>query len=137
MWRFIPHFYNAGHDQFIFDDVALQNLDVTFAVDRAGLVGSDGPTHPGGVLILSFLRCIPNVILMRPLMKMNVQKMLSTAYEFPGPAMVRYPRGKGPGVEIENTLTLPIGKAEILRKKQSRNFSVWCVSDSRLKSRKK
>ncbi len=108
-------FLQRGYDQFI-HDVALQNLDVTFAVDRAGLVGSDGPTHAGS-FDLSFLRCIPNVILMAPANENECQKMLSTAYEFPGPAVVRYPRGKGPGVEIENTLdTLPIGKAEILRK---------------------
>lgn len=107
-------FLQRAYDQLI-HDVAIQNLDVTFAIDRAGLVGSDGPTHAGS-FDLSFLRCIPNIIVMAPKDENECRKMLSTAYEFSGPAAVRYPRGKGPGVEVENTLeTLAIGKAEILR----------------------
>lgn len=108
-------FLQRAYDQLI-HDVALQNLDVTFALDRAGLVGSDGPTHAGS-FDLSFLRCIPNMIVMAPMDENECRKMLSTAYEFKGPAALRYPRGKGPGVNIEKTLeTLPIGKAGLLRK---------------------
>lgn len=107
-------FLQRGYDQLI-HDVALQNLDVTFALDRAGLVGADGPTHAGS-FDFSFLRCIPNIIILAPKDENECYHMLNTAYEYPGPAAVRYPRGKGPGHAIENPLlTLPIGKAEILR----------------------
>jgi 1-deoxy-D-xylulose-5-phosphate synthase len=110
---FYSTFLQRAYDQLI-HDVALQNLDVTFAVDRAGLVGSDGPTHAGS-FDLSFLRCIPNMIIMAPKDGNECWKMLSTAYQFQGPAAVRYPRGAGPLVNIEKDFaTLPIGKAETL-----------------------
>tara|TARA_R110002072_G_scaffold104540_2_gene228999 strand:+ start:11896 stop:13803 length:1908 start_codon:yes stop_codon:yes gene_type:complete len=109
-------FLQRAYDQLI-HDVAIQNLDVTFAIDRAGLL-EDGPTH-SGVFDLSFLRCIPNLILMAPSDENEARLMLSTGYEHPGPAAIRYPRGKGPGVEISRNLdTLEIGKARTLRSGQ-------------------
>lgn len=103
-------FLQRGYDQLI-HDVALQNLDVTFAIDRAGLVGSDGPTHAGSFDI-SYLRCIPNMIVMTPANESECRQMLSTAYHYEGPASVRYPRGTGPGSHIDQSLdTIPIGKA--------------------------
>jgi 1-deoxy-D-xylulose-5-phosphate synthase len=103
-------FLQRAYDQLI-HDIALQNLDVTFAIDRAGLVGSDGPTHAGS-FDLSYLRCIPNMIVMTPTNENECRHMLTTAYQYPGPAAVRYPRGTGPGVTIESALTaIPIGKA--------------------------
>jgi len=107
-------FLQRAYDQLI-HDVALQNLDVTFAIDRAGLVGADGATH-AGVFDLSFLRCIPNMVVMAPADEKECRRMLTTAYQYKGPAAVRYPRGTGPGVLPEKTLeALPIGKAEICR----------------------
>ena len=107
-------FLQRAYDQLI-HDVALQNLDVTFAIDRAGLVGADGATH-AGVFDLSFLRCIPNMVVMAPADENECRQMLTTAWQYDGPAAVRYPRGTGPGVTPENTLeALPIGKAEICR----------------------
>jgi 1-deoxy-D-xylulose-5-phosphate synthase len=107
-------FLQRAYDQLI-HDIALQNLDVTFAIDRAGLVGADGATH-AGVFDLSFLRCIPNMVVMAPADENECRRMLTTAYQHTGPAAVRYPRGSGPGVEVEKALdTLPIGKAEICR----------------------
>lgn len=103
-------FLQRAYDQLI-HDVALQNLDVTFAIDRAGLVGSDGPTHAGS-FDLSFLRCIPNMVIMAPANENECRQMLTTAYEYKGPAAVRYPRGTGPQVAIESELkNIPIGKA--------------------------
>lgn len=103
-------FLQRAYDQLI-HDIALQNLDVTFAIDRAGLVGSDGPTHAGS-FDLSYLRCIPNMVVMTPTNENECRQMLTTAYQYPGPAAVRYPRGTGPGVAIESELTaIPIGKA--------------------------
>ena len=105
-------FLQRAYDQLI-HDVALQNLDVLFALDRAGLVGPDGPTHAGS-FDCSFLRCIPNMLVMSPADENECRQMLTTGYNYPGPASVRYPRGKGPGSVIEKGLTeLPIGKAEI------------------------
>lgn len=105
-------FLQRGYDQFI-HDVALQNLDVLFALDRAGLVGPDGPTHAGS-FDYSYLRCIPNVVIMAPADENECRQMLTTGFLHNGTAAVRYPRGKGAGVVIENTLTtLEIGKAEI------------------------
>jgi len=105
-------FLQRAYDQLI-HDVALQNLDVLFALDRAGLVGPDGPTHAGS-FDCSFLRCIPNMLVMSPADENECRQMLTTGYHYPGPASVRYPRGKGPGSVIEKGLTeLPIGKAEI------------------------
>jgi 1-deoxy-D-xylulose-5-phosphate synthase len=111
-------FLQRAYDQLI-HDVALQNLDVLFAIDRAGLVGEDGPTH-AGVYDLSYLRCIPNMVVMAPSDEDECRKMLQTGYEYQGPAAVRYPRGTGQGVEIESNLsTLAIGKSRTLRTGQS------------------
>lgn len=108
-------FAQRGFDQIV-HDVALQNLPVVFAVDRGGLVGADGPTHHGS-FDLSFLRCIPNLTIMAPSNENECRQMLYTAYQLNSPAVVRYPRGKGPGVEIETQMKeLPIGKAVMLRK---------------------
>ncbi|OGT26171.1 MAG: 1-deoxy-D-xylulose-5-phosphate synthase [Gammaproteobacteria bacterium RIFCSPLOWO2_02_FULL_42_14] len=107
-------FLQRGYDQLI-HDIALQNLDVTFAIDRAGLVGADGPTHAGS-FDLSFLRCIPNLVVMAPKDENESRQMLTTAFHYPGPAAVRYPRGTGPGSTVSKKLeSLPIGKAEVLR----------------------
>ncbi|HYD62851.1 MAG TPA: 1-deoxy-D-xylulose-5-phosphate synthase [Noviherbaspirillum sp.] len=107
-------FLQRGYDQLI-HDVALQNLDVTFALDRAGLVGADGATHAGNYDI-AYLRCIPNMVVMAASDENECRHMLSTAYEFNGPAAVRYPRGAGVGTAIEKDLkTIPIGKGEIRR----------------------
>ena len=107
-------FLQRAYDQLI-HDIALQNLDVTFAIDRAGLVGADGATH-AGVFDLSFLRCIPNILVMAPADERECRQMLTTAYQHKGPAAVRYPRGCGSGILPDATLdTLPIGKAEIVR----------------------
>jgi 1-deoxy-D-xylulose-5-phosphate synthase len=108
-------FLQRAYDQLI-HDIALQNLDVTFAIDRAGLVGADGATH-AGAFDLSFLRCIPNLIVMAPADEQECRQMLSTAYRHTGPAAVRYPRGTGPGIlPAEGLQTLPIGKAERRRR---------------------
>ena len=107
-------FLQRAYDQFI-HDVALQNLDVTFALDRAGLVGEDGPTHSGNYDI-AYLRCIPNIVVMTPSNENETRLMLTTAYEYKGPASVRYPRGSGPNVQVSNNLErLEIGKANIIR----------------------
>jgi len=95
--------------------VALQNLDVTFGIDRAGLVGQDGPTHHGA-FDLSYLRCIPNMLIAAPSDENECRKLLQTCYEYQGPAAVRYPRGNGPGALIEQALaTLPIGESLTVR----------------------
>lgn len=107
-------FLQRGYDQLI-HDVALQNLDVLFAIDRAGLVGEDGPTHAGS-FDYTYLRCIPNMIIMAPKDENECRAMLSTGYLHEGPASVRYPRGTGPGAAVDKHLEpLPIGKAETLR----------------------
>nr|WP_290701792.1 1-deoxy-D-xylulose-5-phosphate synthase [Halomonas sp. UBA3074] len=111
-------FLQRGYDQLI-HDVAVQNLDVTFAIDRAGLVGEDGPTHHGS-MDLSFLRCVPGMVILAPADEAECRAMLSAAYHHPGPAAVRYPRGTGPGVEIPAHLeSLTIGKAEVRRNTSS------------------
>ncbi|MGO4379301.1 1-deoxy-D-xylulose-5-phosphate synthase [Pseudoduganella sp. RAF53_2] len=108
-------FLQRGYDQLI-HDVALQNLDVTFALDRAGIVGADGATHAGNY-DLAYLRCIPNMVVMAPSDENESRQMLTTAFRYPGPAAVRYPRGAGTGATIKQELTtLPIGKGEIRRK---------------------
>ena len=108
-------FLQRGYDQLI-HDVALQNLDVLFAIDRGGLVGPDGATHAGS-FDLSYLRCIPNMLVMAASDENECRQMLSTGHRHPGPAAVRYPRGTGPGVPVQATLdTLPIGKAELRRR---------------------
>lgn len=110
-------FLQRAFDQVI-HDVCLQNLDVTFAIDRAGIVGEDGPTHSGR-FDLSYLRCIPNMIVMAPADEAECRRMLTTAYNHPGPAAVRYPRGAGPGAKVEGPLqSIPIGEAQILRRGQ-------------------
>ncbi|MDX1397947.1 MAG: transketolase C-terminal domain-containing protein, partial [Oceanospirillum sp.] len=104
-------FLQRGYDQLV-HDVAVQDLDVLFAIDRAGLVGEDGPTHHG-TLDLSFLRCVPGMVIMAPADENETRQMLYTGYQYQGPAAVRYPRGTGPGVEIQQQMTaLPIGQAE-------------------------
>ncbi len=101
-------FLQRAYDQLI-HDVALQNLDVLFAIDRAGLVGEDGPTHAGS-FDLSYLRCIPNLIVMAPSDENETRQLLNTGFRHPGPAAVRYPRGTGPGVAVDPGLEpLPIG----------------------------
>ncbi len=108
-------FLQRAYDQAI-HDVALQNLPVLFAIDRGGFVGNDGPTHHG-TFDLSFLRCIPNMTIMAPADENECRQMLYTGICHDGPAAVRYPRGQGPGVEIETAMTaLPIGEAEVRRK---------------------
>ena len=105
-------FLQRAYDQLI-HDVAIQNLDVLFALDRAGLVGPDGPTHAGS-FDYSYLSCIPNMLVMAPADENECRQMLYTGYQHEGPAAVRYPRGKGPGTAVENAMTaLEIGKAEI------------------------
>ena len=107
-------FLQRAYDQLI-HDVALQNLDVTFALDRAGLVGEDGPTHSGNYDI-AYLRCIPNILIMTPANECETRLMLSSAYEYKGPASVRYPRGSGPNVLVNPGLeVLEIGKANMIR----------------------
>ncbi|SDF34288.1 1-deoxy-D-xylulose-5-phosphate synthase [Massilia sp. PDC64] len=107
-------FLQRAYDQLI-HDVALQNLDVTFALDRAGLVGADGATHAGNYDI-AYLRCIPNMVVMAPSDENECRKMLTTAYRFEGPAAVRYPRGAGVGAAIEPALdVLEIGKGVVRR----------------------
>jgi len=107
-------FLQRAYDQLI-HDVAVQHLDVLFAIDRAGLVGEDGPTHAGS-FDLSFLRCIPGLLLMTPSDENELRQMLTTGYLFDGPAAVRYPRGSGPNAVIEQALQpLEIGKGLIRR----------------------
>jgi 1-deoxy-D-xylulose-5-phosphate synthase len=111
-------FLQRAYDQLI-HDVALQNLPVVFAVDRAGLVGSDGATHQGS-FDLSYLRCIPNMTVMAPADENECRQMLYTASLLPGPSAVRYPRGTGPGVPIQTQMTaLPVGRGEIRREGRS------------------
>jgi 1-deoxy-D-xylulose-5-phosphate synthase len=107
-------FLQRAYDQLI-HDVALQNLDVTLAVDRAGLVGADGATHAGS-FDLSYARAIPNMAIMAPADENECAALLQTAYDYEGPAMVRYPRGAGPGVAVAPAVqSLPFGRGEIRR----------------------
>ena len=107
-------FLQRAYDQLI-HDVAVQNLDVTFALDRSGLVGEDGPTHSGNYDI-SYLRCIPNMIIMTPSDENETRKLLTTGYLYNGPAAVRYPRGTGPNTNVEKELSpLEIGKAKVIK----------------------
>jgi 1-deoxy-D-xylulose-5-phosphate synthase len=108
-------FLQRAFDQ-ILHDVCLQKLPVTFAIDRAGIVGEDGATH-NGLFDFAFLRPIPNMVVMAPKDENELQHMLATAVKHPGPAAVRYPRGAGEGCVLDDVLkTIPIGKAEILKK---------------------
>jgi 1-deoxy-D-xylulose-5-phosphate synthase len=107
-------FLQRAYDQLI-HDIALQDLDVTLAVDRAGQVGADGATHAGS-FDLSFARPIPNLVVMAPADEAECRRMLQTAYLHPGPALVRYPRGSGPGAEPGTGFeTLPLGRGELRR----------------------
>ncbi len=107
-------FLQRGYDQLV-HDVAIQNLDVLFAIDRGGVVGPDGATHAGN-LDLSYLRCVPNMLVMAPADENECRQLLSTGHHYAGPAAVRYPRGSGPGVAVSPSLdVLPIGKAQLRR----------------------
>ena len=107
-------FLQRAYDQLI-HDVVLQDLDVTFGIDRAGIVGEDGATH-GGVFDIGFMRSLPNMILAAPSDENECRLLLSSCYQHPGPAAVRYPRGTGPNASITPTLdTLPIGRANLIR----------------------
>ncbi|MDA7541865.1 1-deoxy-D-xylulose-5-phosphate synthase [Gammaproteobacteria bacterium] len=106
-------FLQRAYDQFI-HDVAVQNLDVTFAIDRAGLVGEDGPTHSGNYDI-AYLRCIPNIIIMTPSDEQETRLMLSTGFHHKGPAAIRYPRGTGPDSQVNEGLeSIEIGKSRVV-----------------------
>jgi 1-deoxy-D-xylulose-5-phosphate synthase len=108
-------FLQRGYDQLI-HDVTLQNLPIVFAIDRAGMVGADGPTH-AGVFDVAFLRCLPNLVLMTPSNQADCRNMLTTAFSLNGPSVVRYPRGSGEGPEASQILeTIPIGKGTITRR---------------------
>ncbi|MDQ3229209.1 MAG: 1-deoxy-D-xylulose-5-phosphate synthase, partial [Pseudomonadota bacterium] len=107
-------FLQRGYDQLI-HDVAIQKLDVLFAIDRGGVVGPDGATHAGN-LDLSYLRCVPHMVVMAASDENECRQMLSTGYRHEGPVAVRYPRGTGPGIALQENLdTLPIGKAQLRR----------------------
>lgn len=111
-------FLQRAYDQLI-HDVALQNLDVTFALDRAGLVGADGATHAGNYDI-AYLRCVPNMVVATPSDENEARLLLTTCYEHPGPSAVRYPRGAGAGVAVEASLgTVPMGRGVIRRRGQA------------------
>jgi 1-deoxy-D-xylulose-5-phosphate synthase len=111
-------FLQRGYDQLI-HDVTLQNLPIVFAIDRAGMVGADGPTH-AGVFDTAFLRCLPNVVLMTPSSQEDCRNMLTTAFSLNGPSVVRYPRGSGVGPEASTKLeTISVGKGIIVRKLKS------------------
>jgi 1-deoxy-D-xylulose-5-phosphate synthase len=117
-------FLQRAYDQII-HDIALQNLPVTFCMDRAGLSPNDGPTHHG-LFDLSYLRCIPNVTVMQPKDEDELVDMLHTALHFDGPAFIRYPRGAGPGAKVKpQPSSLAIGQAEVLR--QGSNIMLWAL----------
>ena len=117
-------FLQRGYDQII-HDVALQNLPVTFCMDRAGLSANDGPTHHG-LFDIAYLRCVPNVTIMQPKDEDELVDMLHTGLELGGPAFIRYPRGAGEGVAIKDRPeALPIGKAETVR--EGNNIIIWAL----------
>src|SRR5207342_2708375 len=108
-------FLQRAYDQMI-HDVAIQNLPVMFAIDRGGVVGADGPTHHGA-FDLSYLRCIPNLTVMKPSDENECRQMLYTAFQLNQPAAVRYPRGAGPGIPAQAQMqALPVGRGEIRRR---------------------
>ena len=114
-------FLQRAYDQLI-HDVAIQNLDVTFALDRSGLVGEDGPTHSGNYDI-AYLRCIPNIIICTPSDENETRYLLTTAYLYKGPAAVRYPRGTGPNTKIDKELApYKIGKSKIIFDENSKDI---------------
>jgi 1-deoxy-D-xylulose-5-phosphate synthase len=120
-------FLQRAYDQLI-HDVAIQNLDILFAIDRAGLVGEDGATHAGS-FDLSYLRCIPNMVIATPSDENECRLLLSTAYHYPGPAAVRYPRGQAVGVDINPSLdVLPIGKGVV--RKRGKNIALLVFGTS-------
>ena len=112
-------FLQRAYDQLI-HDVALQKLDVTLAIDRAGFVGGDGATH-AGIFDVAFLRCIPNMVIMSPSDENECWKMLSTGFNYSGPAAIRYPRGEGPGADViaDSNELIEIGKAKIINENNS------------------
>tara|TARA_A100001388_G_scaffold239970_1_gene195487 strand:+ start:926 stop:2818 length:1893 start_codon:yes stop_codon:yes gene_type:complete len=112
-------FLQRAYDQLI-HDVALQKLDVTLAIDRAGFVGGDGATH-AGIFDVAFLRCIPNIVIMSPSDENECWKMLSTGFNYSGPAAIRYPRGEGPGAAVitDSSELIEIGKAKIINENNS------------------
>ncbi len=117
-------FLQRGYDQLV-HDIALQNLPVLFAIDRAGVVGPDGATHDG-VFDLSFLRCVPNMVIMAPADENECRLMLTTGFRHDGPSAVRYPRDTGPGVPAQNALdTLPLGKGIVCRNGRELAFLVF------------
>lgn len=117
-------FLQRGYDQII-HDVALQNLPVTFCMDRAGLSANDGPTHHG-LFDISYLRCIPGVTVMQPKDEDELVDMLHTSLQLDGPGFIRYPRGAGQGTPIKETpATLPVGKAEVVR--EGTNIMIWAL----------
>ena len=116
-------FLQRAYDQLI-HDVVLQNLPVLFAIDRAGIVGADGPTHAGS-FDLTYLRCLPNTTVMAPADENECRQMLTTAFMLDTPAAVRYPRGTGPGAAVERELkALPVGKGEIRRDSRRRRIAI-------------
>lgn len=116
-------FLQRAYDQLI-HDVALQNLDVLFAIDRAGLVGLDGATHQGA-FDLSFIRCIPNMVIMAPSDEAMAWKMFNSGYEYPGPVAIRYPRGIGTGISFEKTEdTIEIGKSKTVLTSDNREVII-------------
>ncbi|MBO1518445.1 1-deoxy-D-xylulose-5-phosphate synthase [Oceanisphaera pacifica] len=116
-------FLQRGYDQLI-HDVALQELDVLFAIDRAGIVGADGPTHQGAY-DLSFMRTVPNMVIMTPADENECRQMLYTGYQYQGPAAVRYPRGTGPNAQIQAQMqALDIGKGRIVRQSDKANNKI-------------
>ena len=116
-------FLQRAYDQLI-HDVALQNLNVLFAIDRAGLVGADGPTHQGAFDI-SFLRCIPNMVIMTPSDESLTWKMLNTGFDYKGPVSIRYPRGSGPGSKVEkDNSTLELGKSTLIKDPQDSRIAI-------------
>lgn len=129
-------FLQRGYDQLI-HDIALQNLNVVFAIDRAGLVGSDGATH-AGCFDLSFLRCIPNLIIMAPSNGLELYQMLNTAFKINTPVCIRYPRGVANSTEYETQDTVEIGKAKVLLKgEKTAIFAYGSRVDSALEAGKK
>ena len=116
-------FLQRAYDQLI-HDVALQNLNVLFAIDRAGLVGADGPTHQGAFDI-SYLRCIPNMVIMTPSDENITWKMLNAGFEYEGPASIRYPRGSGPGSKVEkDDSSIEIGKSSLIKDSQESQIAI-------------
>jgi 1-deoxy-D-xylulose-5-phosphate synthase len=114
-------FLQRAYDQLI-HDIALQKLPVLLAIDRAGLVGADGPTH-AGAFDLSFLRCVPNLLIATPSDEDECRRLLSTAFQHDGPSAVRYPRGTGPGASIDPGLeTLPIGRG--VQRREGRDIAI-------------